>query len=211
MPMTRAEIFLQNEEQDFLERAQNEIEVLRSELTFREEELSLLRESASKPNSDATRSLDVELLSSLKQQHALELSAATSRIRTLENFVFDKDRTIHDLQKRANPNPHAISKASNHRGSLLSHHTHQTTLPSPLARTVFDQALAPETLHKRNVSLNMLRARMESEARVNFTRALSPVHSDSVTSRPSSVVGSQFLDASHVFWCHSCSGDLVIL
>ena len=214
---TRAEIFFQNEEQDFLERAQNEIEVLRSELTSREEELTLLRESASKPSSKATRPLDEELLSSLRQQHALELSAATSQIRALENTIFDKDRTIHDLQKRVSGleehqnKPNALSKASDHSGSVLSHHSYRPALPSPLARTVFDQALTVETFHKRKVSLNMLKARMESESRVNFSRALSPTHSDHTTSRPSSVVGSQFLDASHIFWCHSCSGDLVIL
>jgi hypothetical protein len=217
--MTRAENFFQNEEQDFLERAQNEIEVLRSDLSSREEELTLLRESSSKPNSNETRSLDEELLSSLRQQHAVDLSAVTSQIRALENIVFDKDRTIYDLQKQVNgleeyhvkPKPHSISKASDHSGSLLSHHTHQPALPSPLARTVFDQALTPETFHKRKVSLNMLKARMESEARANFTRALSPTQSDRMTSRVSSVVSSQFLEESHVFWCHSCSGDLVIL
>lgn len=204
-----------------MERAQNEVEVLRSELSSREEELTLLRESASNPNSNETRSFDEELLSSLRQQHAVELSAVTSQIRTLESIVFDKDRTIYDLQKRVNgledhpghvkPNPHSIPKASDHSGSLLSHHTHRPALPSPLARTVFDQALTPETFHKRKVSLNMLKARMESEARANFSRALSPTQSDRMTSRPSSVVSSQFLEESHVFWCHSCSGDLVIL
>ncbi len=199
-----------------MERAQNEIEILRSELSSREEELTLFRESASKSHSNETRSLDEELLSSLRQQHAVELSAVTSQIRALENIVFDKDRTIYDLQKRVNgleehhlkPNLRSIPKTSEHSGSLLSHHTHRPALPSPLARTVFDQALTPETFHKRKVSLNMLKARMESEARANFTRALPPTQ---MTSRPSSVVSSRFLDESHVFWCHSCSGDLVIL
>lgn len=187
---------------------------MRSELSSREEDLSLLRESASKPNSDATRSLDEELLSSLRQQHDLELSAATAQIRALENVVFDKDGAIHDLQKRlhelveynAKQSLPSVFKTSDHNG-FLSHHTHRPSLPSPLARTIFDQAMPPETFYKRRVSLNMLKARMESEARVNQTHP----PSDRVTSRPSSVMSTNFLDESHVFWCHACSGDLVIL
>lgn len=200
-----------------MERAQNEIEVLRTELSSHEEELTLLRDAASQPTSNGARSLDEELLSSLRQQHAFELSAATSQVRALENIIFDKDTAIHELQKRVNgleehhvtPNSRSISKAPDYNG--VSRFSLPTALPSPLARTVFDQPMTPETFHKRKVSLNMLKARMESEARSNFTRALSPTPADHVTSRPSSVVNPQFLDESHVFWCHSCSGDLVIL
>lgn len=200
-----------------MERAQDEIEILRSELGSHEEDLIRLRESASQPNSNPTHSLDEELLGSLRQQHAFELSAATSQIRALENIIFDKDSTIHDLQKLVNgleglsvkTNSRSVSKVPDDNGTYFSpHHSSVPSLPTPLARTVFDQILTPETFHKRKVSLNMLKARMESEARAI---AVSPTHSDRLISRPSSVVNPQFLDESHVFWCHSCSGDLVIL
>lgn len=200
-----------------MERAQDEIEVLRSELGSREEDLIRLRASASQSNSNPTRSLDEELLSSLRQQRAFELSAATSQIRALENIIFDKDSTIHDLQKLVNElegssvktNPPSVPKPPDDNGASFSpFHIPVPSLPTPLARTVFDQTLTPETFHKRKVSLNMLKARMESEARAS---AISPTHSHRIISRPSSVVNPQFLDESHVFWCHSCSGDLVIL
>ena len=197
-----------------------------------------LRESSNTPVSAIPRSLDDELLSSLRQQHALELSAVTSQIRALENTIFDKDSEIHMLQKRLNGledqmnqqrssmriPPRPASQASNlNEHSRLLDSSAQLNLPSPLARTVFDQAITPETLHKRKVSLTMLKARLDSEVRASINhrsvpRALSPVHSDGQTdSRPSSVAShhqnhrSQFMDDAHVFWCHCCSGDLVIL
>jgi len=174
------------------------------------------------------------MLNSLRQQHALELSTATSHIRALENTIFDKDSAIHGLQKEiksyeeqmdhTKPSPRLprrpISRTSNYNdSSRLSSGAHRPSLPSPLARTVFDEAMTPETFHKRKVSLSMLKARMESEAKVQIgqpsSRALSPVQSNGKPSRPSSVVGHnhrpQFLDETHVFWCHACSGDLVIL
>lgn len=172
------------------------------------------------------------MLNSLFQKHALELSAATSQIRLLENSIFDKDSAIHELQKRiksyekymdhVNPSvpTRPISRTSNYNEfSRLTSSDHRPSLPSPLARTIFDETMTPEAFHKRKVSLGMLKARMESEAKVQTSqfpsRALSPLQSDSRSSRPSSVVGlnhrPHFLDETHVFWCHACSGDLVIL
>ena len=72
--------------------------------------------------------------------------------------------------------------------------------------------------HKRKVSLGMLKARIDSElaavgpAPLALSRAVSP-HAG-LPSVPEDHYGArrpQFLDESHIFWCHSCRGELVIL
>lgn len=238
-------IIFQDEEQDFLERAQNEIETLRAELGAREDEIEELRDLVNTPVSDAPRSLDDELLSSIRQQHAIEISAATSQVRALENTVFDKETAIHKLQKhvagleeqaaqlraaaastvaRRSPLPsrpasRALLEGDLRRASLSSPRAAPVALPR--ARVLLEHNMNAATLHKRQVSLSMLRARIESEAQApsSSSRALSPVQSDG-HSRASSVAGAshthghhrpQFLDEAHVFWCHACQGDLVIL
>lgn len=181
------------------------------------------------------------MLSSLRQQHALEISAATSQIRALENTIFDKESANHALQKQVNNLEEQLSRIRPH--SRLAHkHSPVPSRPSSrmmdndlrrssfgshrpnppaLARSVFENTMSPETMHKRKVSLSMLKARIDSEIKVTGSsqppsRALSPVQSDGYSSRPpsrshSQVYRPQFLDESHVFWCHSCQGDLVIL
>ena len=175
------------------------------------------------------------MLSSLRQQHALDLSAATAQVRALEHTIYDKERVNHTLQKQVNtleeqlvqlrsnypgqrafspiPRPSSRATESDRRISIGS----RRSGPPPLSRSVFDHAMSLETLHKRKVSLSMLKARIDSEVKAmpsqSPSRALSPVHSDTdshtITShlrRP------QFLNETHdVFWCHSCNGDLVIL
>ena len=42
------------------------------------------------------------MLSSLRQQHALDLSAATAQVRALEHTIYDKERANHTLQKQVN-------------------------------------------------------------------------------------------------------------
>lgn len=96
------------------------------------------------------------------------------------------------------------------------------------------ETLSPETKHKRRVSLGMLKARIDGELATSVktsqppSRALTPLpeselmktngasSSSSVMepSEPHHIRGfkrHQFLDESHVFWCQSCHGDLVIL
>jgi len=95
----------------------------------------------------------------------------------------------------------------------------------------FGTNLSPETRHKRKVSLGMLKARIDSEMMaaaagcVPPPRVASPLHAEVVergSSLPrmdphatNSVHNShkrpQFLDESHIFWCHSCRGELVVL
>lgn len=97
------------------------------------------------------------------------------------------------------------------------------------------ETLSPETKHKRRVSLGMLKARIDSELASSVksshspSRTLTPLpesetmKADGAASSSSSVMEPsephhirgfkrhQFLDESHVFWCQSCHGDLVIL
>ncbi|GLB35724.1 putative biological adhesion [Lyophyllum shimeji] len=256
----------QHEGQTFLERAQNEIESLRTDLNTREDELQHLRDVVASPTrTNGPQSLDDELISSLRQQHALDLSAAQSQIRALENSVFDANARAHLLQKQVNaledqlarqrsssrvgqrsfsPVPSGLRPASRNsdlqRSSFGSHRPGSVSGAPPLARSIFDQNMSAETRHKRLVSLSMLKARIDSEvevtvsrpsSRASSVRPLSPVqsgpgsrsgsphsHSHSHShfrslsnSRAGVAYRPQFLDDSHVFWCHSCTGDLVIL
>ncbi|KAG6889145.1 hypothetical protein C0992_006294 [Termitomyces sp. T32_za158] len=251
----------QDEGQDFQESARIEIEALRADLDAREEEILHLRETVASPiRANGDQSLDGELVDSLRQQHALELSAAHSQIRALENSVFDAKAHVHSLQKhisaledqlsRSRPlsrlGPRSYSPARSgllpasrtsdlQRSSFGSNRPLNTAGHPSLARSIFDQNMSAETRHKRLVSLSMLKARIDSEVEVTLSRpssrassarALSPVQSaegsrpgsphSHTHSRTGSRVGytahrPQFMDDSHVFWCHACTGDLVIL
>ena len=224
-PSLNDKFLLQNQLRDVLDQARQEIETLRYELRAKEEE-----------SEQGPRSLDDEFVATLRQQHALELSTAQSQLRAFEDSVFDAEAKAHTFQKQivfleeqlrqarstshvsrsfspAPSRPASRNEAELRRSSFSSHRSH---VASPLSRVVLDQELSPETMHKRKVSLSMLKARMESEMTVQPpSRALSPVYSLPGSSRPvSPVIGHrrpQFLDDSHVFWCSSCRGDLVIL
>lgn len=176
----------------------------------------------------------------MRQQHALDLSAASAQVRALEDTIYDKEKVNHALQKQVNVlEEQLVQLRSNHLGQrsfspipsrpssrALEGDPRRISMgsrrsgPPPLSRSVFDHAMSPETLHKRKVSLSMLKARIDSEVTSMPSqppsRALSPVHSDTHSHPSSSLVvphvcRPQFLDESHVFWCHSCHGDLVIL
>jgi len=225
-----------SEEQAFMDQAQDEIEALRVELNSRDNEIGHLRQSISSPT-DTPYSLDDELLNSLRQQHALDLSAATAQVRALEDTIYDKERANHTLHKQVNaleeqlaqlrsnyPGQRAFSPIPSRPASRAMESDRRISMgsrrsgPPPLSRSVFDHAMSPETLHKRKVSLSMLKARIDSEVKPMLSqpssRALSPVYSDT-HSHPSTLTPHlhrpQFLDETHVFWCHSCHGDLVIL
>ncbi|KAG6911341.1 hypothetical protein DXG01_001012 [Tephrocybe rancida] len=183
-----------DEGQDFLESAQNEIESLRADLNAREEEILQLRETAASPMRDSQQSLDGELIDSLRQQHALDLSAAQSQIRALENSVFDANDRAHSLQKQVSaledqlvrprptsrlgqrsfsPAPSGLrpgSRNSELRRSSFGSNRQQNGAALPLARSIFDQNMSAETRHKRLVSLSMLKARIDSEVEVTVSR-----------------------------------------
>ena len=208
-------------------RTQGDMESLLAELANKEEEINLLRSSST--SAGGPSSLDEEMISTIRQQQTLELSAAQSRIRALETSLFDADARSHALQRQLNaleldqrrqsfsstpPRPSSRGSTSDLRKASFVPHK-----PSNLAATPvlsLEEQLSPETRHKRKVSLSMLKARIQSEATASHLRALSPVlsvHSDesSSTHRHHQPVRSQFLDDSHIFWCSSCRGDLVIL
>ncbi|KAF8506844.1 hypothetical protein F5888DRAFT_1645842 [Russula emetica] len=107
-------------------------------------------------------------------------------------------------------------------------------IPLGAAHPAFGTNLSPETRHKRKVSLGMLKARIDSEmmaagaGSVLPSRVASPLHAEvaerrtplprmdphatnSVQNSHSSHKRPQFLDESHIFWCHSCRGELVVL
>lgn len=105
------------------------------------------------------------------------------------------------------------------------------SIPLNAAHPTFGASLSPETRHKRKVSLGMLKARIDSEMMATAagtappSRVASPLHAEVAERRSplprmdphatNSVYSShkrpQFLDESHIFWCHSCRGELVVL
>ncbi|THV06584.1 hypothetical protein K435DRAFT_483967 [Dendrothele bispora CBS 962.96] len=185
------------------------------------------------------------MLSSLKQQHALELSAAQSQIRSLETSLFEAEARSHTLTKQiatledqlgsrppVRPFSPSIPSRPSSRGARGVAEQKPPYKPSGLSRPAYEQDLSPEIRHKRKTSLSMLKARIDSElsaaaaraASNPNSRALSPVHSVSSSERLSQQANTnrsipnlhqhvrpQFLDDSHIFWCSSCRGDLVIL
>ncbi|KAI9511731.1 hypothetical protein F5148DRAFT_1274082 [Russula earlei] len=124
------------------------------------------------------------------------------------------------------------SRARNHsddlrRASLTQRKGSNHSVPLAAAHPAFGANLSPETRHKRKVSLGMLKARIDSEmaaaGSIPPSRAASPLHARGAertsprldTHATNSIQGSlirpQFLDESHIFWCHSCRGELVVL
>lgn len=111
----------------------------------------------------------------------------------------------------------------------------QNNISLGAAHPAFGTNLSPETRHKRRVSLGMLKARIDSEmmaaaaGSVPPSRVGSPLHAEVAERRgtplslprtdPHAATNSvqnshkrpQFLDESHIFWCHSCRGELVVL
>ncbi|KAK0500720.1 hypothetical protein EDD18DRAFT_1145580 [Armillaria luteobubalina] len=224
------------DDEELMSQAQSEIEDLRQAIETKDEEIERLLAVASSSGPEGPRSLDDEMLGAIKQQHSLELSASQSKIRTLETSLFEAEARSHALQKQLSAledlRPRSFSPIPSRpssRGSAIDLHraSFKGALPPSLSRSrtaVLDQGLSPETRHKRKVSLSMLKARIESESAGGLfhhpaSRNLSPVPSDGPDSQPSSpppphhhpTPRPQFLDDSHVFWCHSCRGDLVIL
>ncbi|KAG2350885.1 hypothetical protein BDR05DRAFT_49997 [Suillus weaverae] len=238
---------IDEEHRAFIERSNYEHEVLRAELSAKDDEIEHLQNFSS--NEAAPRSLDDEMIGALRVQHAMDLSNANSQIRALETTVFEAQAKSHSLQKQISiledqlaqqrstsratsrpfspgvpgrPSSRTLNPTDLRRGSYRS-----SNLAPPSPRTVFDVGLSPETRHKRQVSLGMLKARIDSEVAASAggypsSRQLSPVpqgnegilgqepdspswHAQHIHRRP------QFMDESHIFWCHSCDGELVIL
>ncbi|KAI6112489.1 hypothetical protein EDD16DRAFT_1693881 [Pisolithus croceorrhizus] len=143
---------IEQEQRNLIDQYRSEIEVLRSELMAKDEELESFQKTP--------------------------LSSAQSQMRALETAVFEAQDRAHRLQRHigvledklaqtrvsgTTPRPFSPSTSvawSHHRPALSS-----------------TSGLSPETRHKRQVSLSMLKARIESEttAKNHTPRVLSPV------------------------------------
>ncbi|CCM03768.1 uncharacterized protein FIBRA_05915 [Fibroporia radiculosa] len=238
--------------QVFLEQAQAEMGSLRAEVLSKDKEIENLRQTNSVPSTPASQSLDEEMVSALKQQHALEISAAQSQIRSLETVVFEADARAHSLQKQVaaledqvvhlrsssrasarspvprRPSVRPVDISDDLRRASFVSHRPSHLAATPTTPSAFD-GLSLEAQHKRRVSLSMLKARMDSEVAASTgltprtpSRLGSPAQRTatlpSVPEPLSPVVLSpvhmrkpQFMDDAHIFWCHCCQGDLVIL
>ncbi|PSS29717.1 hypothetical protein PHLCEN_2v2865 [Hermanssonia centrifuga] len=241
----------QDEATEFLERAHSEMELLRAQLSAQDEELERHKEATVSLTVPGPHSFDEEMLNTLTQQHSLELSAARSEIRTLENSVFQAEAKAHSLQRQVaaledqlahlRPSsrnsqlpsvPARVSSRNFDHSDDLRRASFGSGRPTGVTRPASPpssfEGLSAETRHKRKVSLSMLKARIDSETATAkshpSSRAMSPaVKPTSLPTvvEPRSAPGtpppqhlgrtSQFLDESHIFWCHSCRGDLVIL
>ncbi|KAJ3750943.1 hypothetical protein DFH05DRAFT_1385850 [Lentinula detonsa] len=183
-------------------------------------------------NDEVLSSLKLELSSSQSHVRSLEESLfdAEARSHALVKQVaaLEDQLSTNQMSSRRpfSPLGGALPSRPSSRGSRPhSISGSQSIKPSTLARSAIEHNLSPETRHKRKTSLTMLKARIDSElaaassrSQANF-RALSPVQSESSTGKASDAgpihshyrSRPQFMDDSHVFWCSSCRGDLVIL
>lgn len=146
------------EQQDFLERARTDIEVLRADLAAKVQEIEELRAevSAAAAHSaspaSASSSLDKEMMNSLKQQHRLELSAAQSQIRALQSSVFEAEARAHSFQKQLSQSEDQLAQlraASTHVGAhrpfspqaqlQQQQHQHHPSRPSSRQRNRSDE------------------------------------------------------------------------
>jgi chromosome segregation ATPase len=215
------------EQRDFLAQAQADVENLRADLAAREEELQQLQHHLDSLSTNGSLgSLNEEMRADYEQQHELEQSTAQSRIRALESAAFEHEANAHALQKRiaAQEDELARLRATSpvrSRPSSRNADLRRQTLgnrrvsglgaaasPPPQPRRSLDYSMSPEMKAKRQEALRHLQARMEREK--TSASARSP-------SSPSFADGSvppirpHFLDEMHIFWCHSCRDDLVIL
>ncbi|KAJ4468555.1 hypothetical protein C8R41DRAFT_854143 [Lentinula lateritia] len=165
------------------------------------------------------RSLEESLFDAEARSHAL-----MKQVAALEDQLTTRPQ-IPSIRPFS-PSGGALASRPSSRGSRTRSISGSHSLkPSALARSAIEHNLSPETRHKRKTSLTMLKARIDSElvaasahSQAN-SRALSPVQSESSLDGTSNAGSNysrhklrpQFMDDSHVFWCSSCRGDLVIL
>jgi chromosome segregation ATPase len=208
-----------------------EVEGLRTELSLKNEELLRAEANARSPMPSGLENLSDEM-------HALELSAAQSQVRSLETTLFQEQAKTHTLQRRITgleDEVHMMKMQTAHPQRLLSPRppsvasveSKRAPQPPPAPkRPPIDSSLPADVMHKRKISLSMLKARIESELSVRVTspNGHTPrmgmgqlveedeedghVHSHGKKGhRPQP----QFGDELHVFCCASCQGDLVVL
>jgi chromosome segregation ATPase len=196
------------------------------QLSQSEDQLAQLRALSS----SASTTLPPPPLSSASQSSLLSPHVATQLVAdhppprpssTARNNSEDLRRTSLTQQRRGSGN-----------------NNNNNNIPLGAAHPAFGTNLSPETRHKRRVSLGMLKARIDSEMMATAaggsdplppSRVASPLHAEvaergtllplprmgphatATNSVQHSHKRPQFLDESHIFWCHSCRGELVVL
>ena len=159
------------ESHGIVERANAEVESLRSELMAKEEEVERLKavtsaqsttDASRGPGHQRTGSLDKEMFES---DGTFELSTARSKVRMLETTVFQEQAKVHNMRKQISSleeELHRVRRISRTQTLTPSYSPAplQKELPGELA---LDSALPPDIRHKRKISLGMLRARIHSE------------------------------------------------
>lgn len=175
----------------------------------------------------------LELSSAQSEIRALETAVyqAEARAHALQKQVAElEDQLVHvrpnsRTSQRPTPLPAYVSTRNiDHSDELrrASFNSVRSTNLRPSSPLSSFEGLSAETRHKRRVSLGMLKARIDSEAAAAKSHPpsrASPVQRISnlptVVEHASAPLSpkrtSQYLDDSHIFWCHSCRGDLVIL
>ncbi|KIM33049.1 hypothetical protein M408DRAFT_20362 [Serendipita vermifera MAFF 305830] len=159
-----------------VERANAEVEALRQELFTKDEELEQLRSEANPTSAKTPRglhqrsgSLDKEMFES---DGTFELSAARSKIRTLETTVFQEQAKAHNLRKHVSSleeELHRLRRTSRSRHETPSIHSPATSHADLPVSNALDSALPLDVQHKRKISLSMLRARIDGEAALSHS------------------------------------------
>ena len=163
-----------------------------------------------------------------------QLRASSSSPSALPPHPSSSSFSQHATQRPFTPPDHYPSRPSSRarshsddlrRATLTQRRGSNNSIPLGAAHSAFGANLSAETRHKRKVSLGMLKARIDSEmaaaGSIAPSRAASPLHAadaDKASPRldPHATINNshkrpQFLDESHIFWCHSCKGELVVL
>jgi len=180
------------------------------------------------------RTLETSLYEAETSQHSLQ-----KQIGAMEDELLQL-RSIARTQKPYTfPRSDSYNLSNDNRRSSFSSQR-SNGLPAGIYSSEIDESLPAATRHQRHVSLAMLQARIISESRNSSVRSpshhpstsaeiLSPrlrgAHAEKHAILPAvqedadrnseelvqSIRRPQFLDESHVFWCASCKGDLIVL
>lgn len=209
-----------DEQKQLLSELQQEVEVLRTELASKDDEIARLQRETPTADASTSPSLNDEVQSAVKQEHEFELSAAQSKIRSLETSVFGAEAQARALQKQVAAMEDEIARlraerqSMNHaRRSFSSQRTMEGDRMPP--SDLIDRNLPPATQQQRQIALTMLQQRMYGEAEsVVLAKASDATNGLSFATSVDSAAlrWPQFLDDSHVFWCATCkSPDLIVL
>jgi len=166
-----------------------------------------------------------------KQIAALENELASLRLAAPPTSPFRATASSSGLRLTRTHSVQSITSNHSNPASTRGMPSRLATVPRPGINPFDETSLPPDTRHKRKVSLSMLKARMESERGLfvpvtglagaspsSRSAVLAPLEETSPSGSPPLTTKdlyeadhSQFRDEAHIFWCHACSGDLVVL